>query len=598
MGRLRLGLAAVAATFCTVEGGTLPAWADEPKAVIEGQLDRSLRRAIEAYIGQSKHAPHSRVDARRRAEQAANDAVVVLRSEGYYEYQATPDIGDGDPPKPVIRIDPGPLFHIASPSVTWVGPAPAAEAEKDARAAMKLAPGSPGRAVDVVAAEGRIVAALQTDGYADAKAAPRVVVVDHADDTVRPDFHIEPKALVRLGAVQLSSKGRTRQRWVRRLAPWRSGDVYAPDKVAELERRISETGVYDSVTVGLGPKADEQGLRPVVVSLADHPRGTVSLGASYSTSEGPGVNARYVLYNRFGRAETTTFAAQYASILKRLDAEVSFPHWRATDRTLKVGATLYEDDTDAFVEKDAGAHADLERRFGKTSIRTFGLSADYSDADEKALSPAGQIIARNRKLAILTGLARLSLDHSDDPLDPTRGWKFDGKVEPTVAAGSGSLAYAKAEATVSGYLPLGKAASTVLAGRIDIGSILSYGAAPDVPASRRFYAGGGGSIRGYAYQAVGPRFPDNTPIGGRSVFIASFEVRQHFGEKWGAVAFVDAGQVSAQMYPDFRNFSAGAGIGIRYNLGFGPLRADIATPLNPRKGDAPVQIYLSIGQSF
>ncbi len=140
--------------------------------------------------------------------------------------------------------------------------------------------------------------------------------------------------------------------------------------------------------------------------------------------------------------------------------------------------------------------------------------------------------------------------------------------------------------------------STVLAGRLKLGSILSGSPTLDVPAPRRFFAGGGGSIRGYAYQGVGPRFPDGTPIGGQSLFETSLEVRQKFGSRFGGVAFLDAGSVSAQKYPDFRTFSAGAGIGVRYNLGFGPLRGDIAFPLNRRKGDAPFIIYISIGQAF
>ncbi len=209
-----------------------------------------------------------------------------------------------------------------------------------------------------------------------------------------------------------------------------------------------------------------------------------------------------------------------------------------------------------------------------------------------------QIVGVKRDLALLTGLYRLSIDRSDNPLDPTHGWRFDGRVEPTVGTGDGTLLYAKVQAQVSAYLPLAASGATVLAGRIKLGSILSGDATVDLPASRRFYAGGGGSIRGYGYQAVGPRFPDDTPVGGESLAETSVELRQKFGGHWGVVAFVDAGTVSAEKYPDFRTFSAGAGVGVRYDLGFGPLRFDIAVPVNRRAGDNPFQIYLSIGQSF
>ena len=262
--------------------------ADEPKAALEGVADKALRQAIARYIGTSKKAPLSHGEARRRAEDAAEDAVVVLRSEGYYDYAITPDVTGDEKPQAVVRIDPGPRFVIADPKLAWTGDAPAPKAQADAFAAVKLKPGAPGRAAEVVAAEGRVVGALKHDGYADAAPAPREVVVDHADRTVQPTFNVEAKSLVKLDGIKVESTGRTNPKWVATLAPWRPGDVYAPEPVAELERRLLDTGVYNSVAVALSPESDAQGLRPVVVSLADRRPASVALGASYSTAEGAG----------------------------------------------------------------------------------------------------------------------------------------------------------------------------------------------------------------------------------------------------------------------------------------------------------------------
>jgi translocation and assembly module TamA len=596
--RIRLGLAATAASITAFEAPAGPALADEPRVVVEGVQDKALRQAIETYVGTTKRPPRSRFEARSRAAEAAEDAAVVLRSEGFYEYAVAPDVtASGDKLRPVLRIDPGQRFAIADPRLEFTGPEPDAKAQADALKAMSLKPGAPGRAAEVVAAEGRILAALQKDGYADAVAGPREVVADHADHSLRPTFHIEAKALVRLDGVQVKTSGRTNPRWAAGLAPWRTRDVYAPDRVAELERRLLDTGVYDQVTVSLAPQPDAQGLRPVIVNLADRPKANVSLGGSYSTREGPGVNGRLQIYNRLGRADTITLAAQYASILRRIDLDLSLPHWRAPQHTLDLGATAYQDDTTAFRERDYGVHADVNYRFAKTSFFTYGIAADYSDSDEKTVVN-GQIVGLRRRLAILTGLLRLSLDRSDDPLNPTHGWRFDGRVDPTYGTGDSELAYAKAVWQVTGYLPFGSAASTVVAGRLKFGTIVSLASDLDIPASRRFYAGGGGSIRGYTYQAVGPRFPDNTPIGGQSLIEGSMELRQKVTRSLGLVGFVDAGTVSLKKFPDFRTSSVGVGAGVRYDLGFGPLRADIGVPLNRQKGDAPFAIYISIGQAF
>jgi translocation and assembly module TamA len=588
--RYRLVLASTALMLAGLAG---PAFADQAKASIEGVEDGSLRAAIERVVGRSKTAPKSRLEARRRAQSAAEDVVVVLRSEGYYDYEVTPDVA-GDPPKAVVKVEPGPRYLLADPAIEWVGAPPDREVAAAARAAMNLVPGKPGRAADVVAAEGRIVAAMAKLGYADTVADPREVVVDHADRSVHPTFKIDAHAQVIMDGIQVKTRGRTNPAWVAHLTPWKPGQIYDPTQVAELERRLLDTGVYDSVTVALAPQSDAKGQRPVVVSLADRAKATVTLGASYSTYEGIGVDGSYTLYNRLHRADTLSLSAGWSDILKRVDLQLSLPHWREPQQTLKLTATAFNDDTDAYREEDVGLRADLQKRLGKTSFRTFGVSIDGNNNDEKELI-AGQVVGVNRKFVSLAVLGGLTLDRSDDPLNPTHGWKVDVRAQPTVAFGDDTLTYVRAQAQGSAYWSPTR--SMVIAGRLRLGSILG-GSIPMVPASQRFFAGGGGSVRGYAYQAVGPRFPDNTPIGGLSLTEASFEVRQNITRKWGVVAFVDTGTVGQNAYPNFKDVSTGAGLGIRYNPGFAPIRADVAFPLNRRTGDSAFQLYLSIGQSF
>jgi translocation and assembly module TamA len=596
VGRLRLGLVAALIAVAAAIAGT--AAADEPRASVEGVQDRALRQAILTYIGTSKRPPHSRFEARTRAQAAADDAAVVLRSEGYYDYTVTPDVGEGDKPTPVLKIDPGPRFKIADPQIAWSGEAPDPASQTDATKALDYKQDEAGRAADVIAAEGRIVAALQKDGYADAKAGERQVIVDHSDRTVRPTFRIAAKSKVRLDGIQVKTTGRTNPKWVAALAPWRSGQVYDPKAVAELERRLLDTGVYNTVDVALAPTSDAGGLRPVIVSLSDRPRSSLSLGGSYATREGVGVDALYSIYNLLGRADTVTFNGQFGTILKRFDATLSLPDWPWPLHTVQPGVTAYRDDTTAYTERDFGAHVDLVRRFTATSFRTVGIAADYVDDDEEVVSN-GAVDKVRQKLALLTLLGRLTLDHSNDPLNPVRGWKFDASVQPTFGTGSSqTIAWAKMDAQVSGYLPFGTSAATVLAGRLHLGTIVTGGSTFDIPAGRRYFAGGGGSVRGYAYQAVGPRFPDNTPEGGLSLVEASVELRQQVRGPLAAVVFVDAGSVGSQPYPEFHTLSVGAGVGVRYNLGFAPIRVDLGFPLNRRTGDGPFQIYVSIGQSF
>jgi translocation and assembly module TamA len=260
-----------------------------------------------------------------------------------------------------------------------------------------------------------------------------------------------------------------------------------------------------------------------------------------------------------------------------------------------LGGGVFQDNTDAYDDAGVNVRVDLTRREGRniyrTSYQTLGLSLDATRTDERVPVP------QTRDLVTLTLLGAISQDHSDDPLDPHHGWKAEIRAEPTASTGDDTLFYIRALAQGSVYFGFGKQANTVAAVRVRLGTVTGV-PLDQVPAARRLYAGGGGSVRGYSYQGVGPRLADNTPAGGLSLVEASGELRQRINDKWGAAAFIDVGAVGAQETPSFSRVSTGVGVGVRYNLGFGPIRADLAIPLNKRAGDPAYQIYLSIGQSF
>lgn len=574
--------------------------AADPRAQVRGELDGTLREQLVRAVGEVDGPPSNRFEARRRARGAMEAAEALLRSEGYYQ-PVLEDIVEGDDaPVAIINVTPGPRFLLAEPTVRWVAPEPEGETAQAIVSDIGLKPGDPGRAVDVIAAEGRIVAGLTRNGYADARAEPRRVVVDHAAFTVQPTYNIASGRLVRLDGIRLETRGPTNPGWVAGLAPWSEGDVYDPEDVAELERRLLETGVYDGVGVALAP-ADQttaSGNRPIVVTLTDRPRRILEAGATFSTAEGSGVDVRWTWHNRFKRADTLVWEARLADVDSRLGVDLSLPHWRQPGQTLKLSAALVNENTDAYDRAAAVLAADLQQRIGKTSWISYGIGLDVGHYNENRFDPVTQLpINFNRDLAILTGRGGFYLDRSNDPLDPTTGWRLTASAQPTLVGGEESVIFLRAESQATAYLPLQNNAKTVLAGRVRLGSILG-GEELTVPSDRLFYSGGGGSVRGYEYQGVGPRLPDNTPRGGLSLFETSVEIRRDVWRNFQAVAFVDAGAIGFQETPNFNNLRYGAGVGVRYKLPFGPIRADIAFPLDRREGDADFQIYVSIGQAF
>ena len=556
--------------------------------------DKSLRLAIERAVGEAEGQPANRIEARRRARQGADSATALLRSEGYYDSEVTPDIGEGEHPKGVLKINIGPRTLLSPADVEWVGSAPDDKSAQAGREALKLKPGEPARAADVLAAEGRVVAALQQHGYADAKATPRDVVVDHADRTMHPTFRIASGALVRMDGMKLTNKGRTKSSFIRGLVPWKPREIYKPNDVAELERRLLDTGVYDSVTVALAPETDADGLRPVVVSVSDRTKHALSLGAGYSTTEGVLLDSSFSSYNLLHRADTLTYFAKAQTIDTRIGVSESLPDFLSLGQTLKVGPDGFRDVTNAYTSTGAELVGDLTQRYGKYSFFTKGLSFVASRIDDEL--GARDIVAVRPLLAV-------SFDHTNNTLDPLHGFKLDGRVEPTGVFGFGDqderLFYFKIQAQGSTYIPLDSDETTIFAARLHLGSIIG-GHVPQVPAPDRFFAGGGGSVRGYGYQNVGPHYADNTPIGGLSLVESSLELRRRIAGPFGVVAFLDSGAVGTQATPSFSHIASGTGVGLRYDLGFAPVRVDFATPINKLSGAAqgPLQVYLSVGQAF
>lgn len=601
--------------LCTVAGMALAAGAAhaDPRAQIRGEMDDELRAQLTRAVGEVDGPPANRFEARRRARGAMEAAEALLRSEGYYQ-PVLEDLVEGEEtPVAIVQVTPGPRFLLTEPSVNWVAPPPAPAVQGEVRQEIELAAGEPGRAVDVIAAEGRLVAGLTRRGYADAKAEPRRVLVDHATFTVQPTYNIAAGPLVTLDGVRLETRGPTNPDWVAGLAPWSQGEVYDPEDVAELERRLLETGVYDGVGVALAPaeQTTAEGDRPVVVTLTDRPRwiqeagitlstarATVTAGRATSTTGGSAIEGVWTYHNRFGRADTLRFEARLADIDSRLGADLTVPHWRRPGQTLTMGAAIVNEDTEAYRRFAGVLYADARQRLGRSSWYSYGVGVDVGQYDENRFDPITQLpLDITRNLALLTLRGGAYMDRSDDPLDPRSGFRLTANVQPTAVAGDDSLLFLRSDAQATGYLPLTEGGRTRLAGRVRLGSILG-GEELTIPSDRLFYSGGGGSVRGFEYQGVGPRLPDGTPRGGLSLFETSLEVRQDIGRSFGAVAFVDAGTIGFQEYPNFNNLRYAAGVGVRYKLPFGPVRADIAFPLDRREGDADFQIYVSIGQAF
>ncbi len=277
------------------------------------------------------------------------------------------------------------------------------------------------------------------------------------------------------------------------------------------------------------------------------------------------------------------------------NATLRIPDLWLRDLDLRLDLGAVSESLEAYDREATTGGLALERRLSERLSASAGLAVERSRITQDGLP---------QDYWLLSLPLTLTYDSTDEPLDPRRGLRLAALLTPTQGLDAEAQGFVLGRLTGAAFWDLGAAlrpeagaGRSVLAGRLVLGSIV--GAAPDaVPPDWRFYAGGGGSVRGYPFQSIGPRTASGTPAGGDGLLEAGLELRQRLGANWGVAAFADAGAVSERDIPGTGALSVGVGVGLRYFTPIGPVRADIATPLNPNEGDAPVQLYIGIGQAF
>jgi translocation and assembly module TamA len=554
-------------------------------------LSEDLRRVLP-----EERSPDSLFEARRQADRAADIVGRLLEAEGYYGAVVTPEAEEGPPPTRRVRVEPGQRFTLAGSRIAF----PGGEPDPDIRARLEdllapLAPGVPARAQPVIEAEDAMLRVLRDAGYPDASSDPVDALADARAQTLELTFLLRPGPRTTLGDIEVSGLERTRRDFVDRLAPWEPGARYSPSRLDDFRSRLAATGLFDSVSLRLGdpvasaPDGDQQ--RPIVISVVEGPRRTIALGASASTSEGFGLDGEWERRNLTGRGDALKVSAKLATLEGSLGVGYRRPNVGRYGRNLLLDASADRFETDAFDQSGGKVSATIEDQITPRLRGSLGVETAYASIGDARARLLGK---SRRELWLVGGSATAEYTGVRDILDPANGVRARISIQPGLTWGENQIGFTRISSEASIYADLG-APRFVAAARGRIGSILgANGAPPD----RLFFAGGGGSVRGYDYQSLSPRDASGQLIGGRSLIEASAELRWRATDRFGVVGFIDAGAAGEGNEPPIEDMRAGAGIGLRYYAGFGPLRFDVAAPVDKRAGDSDFQVYLSIGQAF
>ncbi len=488
-----------------------------------------------------------------------------------------------------VRIDTGPSFKFGRTELTPLAP--------ETVLPEGFARGKTARASVVGDAADAGVDGWRDIGHAKAEITGQQVTADHRSNELDVAMRLTPGPQLRFGKLDTDGSSAVRSAAQRRIAGLPTGERFDPDEVQEVTNRLTRTGTFSSVTVREAEQPNADGTLDIIVDLVDNKPRRFGFGAEVSSLEGLSLTAFWLHRNLWGGAERL-----------RIDAEVSDIGASGSDALdasltarLEVPAAIAElgPKTDAFFEASIGAlneptysadtaqlTAGLTRRFNDDLSGEIGVGLLYSQTEDDL---------GEREFLLFTLPLSLTWDKRDVDLDPTTGWYLDTELTPFFdldGDGHGARLYSD----LRGYYGFGESKSTVLAGRLQLGSVVGS-ELEDTQPEFLFYSGGAGTVRGQPYQSLNVEF-DGNEIGGRSFLGLSTELRQDINETWGVVAFADAGYISEASTPGTEgDWHAGAGLGVRYSTPIGPLRFDVAGPVSGDTSEG-VQVYIGIGQAF
>lgn len=557
---------------------------------------------------------------RKDGREAANIAMVsarltedselmktILAAEGWYRPEVSTRLDrteteEGEALTAVIEVSPGKRYEFADIIIQ----ADPTEPPELIAESLPLKVGEPIVAERVQAAEANVAVQLPQNGYPFAEIGQRDILLDPDTGGGVYTLPVTTGPRSRFGGFETDGDLAFDADHIEVLARFERGELYDSRDVDDLRKALVATGLFSTVSVeprqSGEPAGDGTEYATIFVDQEAGPARTIAGSAGYGTGEGFRLEGTWTHRNMFP-PEGALIAHGIAGTREQ-GAGVTFRRSNAgrRDRTVELVAEARHSDFDAYsayTGRIAGRVSyDSTPIWQKRFTYSYGVEL-LATAERDYDFDLGR---RNRRTYYIGGLngqvgfdtTTNNRDESLALLDPTDGFRLTALIQPEGSIGRGFNPYVRARLDGSAYFSVSD--SLVLAGRFRLGTIQGAERVEIAP-SRRLYAGGGGSVRGYGYQELGPQDPNGDPIGGRSLNEAAAEVRYRFGN-FGVVAFFDAGQSYESTTPRFSNLQYGAGIGGRYYTNFGPLRVDIATPLNRRPGDSRINVYVSIGQAF
>jgi len=558
---------------------------------IENKKLASLFRSASQLIALQDRPPPGMASLERRVLTDLDVFRKVLRSEGYYAGELSYRITPGHPAILVsIDVKTGPKYRFKEYTIQYTGPGaddPNLPVELNDP---ELNRGNRAKAQLVVNARKKLLDTLADIGHPLARVVEQNVVVDHGDESMSVTIQVEPGETARFGSLTVEGTTKIDTGYIESFVSWKEGEVFDQRQIKQLRERLLDTGLFAMVAIERPSEPEAGGILPVTIRLQERKHRTISLAGQYSTDEGFSAEALWEHRNLLGLQDRLTLATEVGEIKQEFDMRYLKKNFRRQNQNLLLDGTLTHEDFPAYTGPLTRYFGGLERPIAKKWKILAGIPLEFSNLDD---------LQGTRDFYLFGLEVAGERDTSNNRFDPSEGTRLRLSFRPYYGRGEDNVSFLVSDITGTGYYAPVGGTRFILASRMKFGTIVGEDTSSELPANKRFYSGGGGSIRGYKFQFVGPMGTGETPLGGRSLLELGVELRAKATETIGGVIFVEGGQVYDDELPDFDgDLQWAAGFGVRYFTMIGPVRLDFGFPLNPRDIDDSFQFYISIGQAF
>ena len=560
-----------------------------PLSVQIDGIDDTLKPAVvaAAEITQYDKREVSAAQARRLYDRAPEQIAKSLEAYGYYNATADGELKEAAPGfVAVLHVHPGEATTVATFKIDV--PDPARDEKPVAKAIAEFTPRQ-GDRFDHGAYEkskAAVQSALVATGYLDARLAAKRVEVSRGANRATVELQWSPGARYRYGPTTFSGD-QFGEGQLDRYVPWHEGDFYSQLQLLKLQQRLIDADYFGIIDVQPDLENAHDGVIPISVKLAPAKRTVYTAGVFIDTDIGFGVKGSVLRRWVNGLGHKAKVEAVFAQRLKSVAATYTIPLPGENNRALNFGIAYLDQNTETTTQNTASLVAN-ETRIWHGFNRTLGVhlvTGDFTIVDpngNEALDQKGHSTLLYPEIVLEKKVA-------DDPLFVRNGY-----MVAVAARGATDLLsdtqFVQVRGDAKWIHAFGDSQRLIVRGSL---GAMEVGDFDKLPPDLRFFAGGDRSIRGYAYQTIGPETPEGLVIGGEDLVVGSVEYEYYFKPNWGIATFVDTGDA----FTGFSNFKTriGTGVGVRWRSPVGMVRADIGVPVNDPYGKTGVQLHLIIG---